>query len=253
MMADLMKLTRSLYPTGRAFRIPREGNLEAIHAGLAISEQEAIDALLTIFDSLLADNENFDEELASLWERRLGIISSPFTSLEDRRAAIRRKYNKGLGLNRAKLARSRMEAQLQAANFNLNVFENLAGNSPNDDIGTLVGLYQHGQRQHGQQTSGGLTGLDIIANHIEPSRDLNFQIGNPRRLFYVGGPTFPEFVDVPESRYLELRQLIMSIKPLHMVGILLVNIVPDPEQRILADDTWNDDGIWVDDAPFSDI
>jgi len=84
--------------------------------------------------------------------------------------------------------------------------------------------------------------FDVIANNIDPESENDFfdittisQLGNNRlggfnlgdlfnyeealkSTFFIGGPTPGSFANIPASRHLELRQLVLKIKPVQTVG-----------------------------------
>lgn len=222
-MMDLLKVTKRLYPTGRAFRVPSGSKLEQLHKALSLSEQRAIDsATIEVFNSLIADNDQFTEDDAAIWEARLSIISNQLTDLDSRKAAIRRKYFAPSGENPALQHYLRLQQSLQDAGFDLFVHENFAGQSPGDI--TPVSSVQHSPSsvQHGNINHGGST-LEIIANSILPSGDAGFLVGDLRSTFFIGADTLGDFANVPLSRQSELRQLILTLKPVQAIGYMLVN------------------------------
>ena len=92
------RLTQSLYPRGRAFRLPQtnahaDGIFQRLHTALAKSEARAYTAALSTLDSTIADNANFTSDDATDWENRLGIISGAGVTLSDRIKAINQKIN----------------------------------------------------------------------------------------------------------------------------------------------------------------
>ncbi len=220
-MFDLLKLTKRLYPTGRAFRIPAGGVFEKVHRALIVSEQAALDyAVDRTLDSLLADNDNFTVEDALVWERRLAIITSPDTNLINRRSAILRKYFAPFGLNTARQHFQRIQQELRLAGFDVYVHENLTGISPTVVAGTSQ--IQHGQFQHGQVNHGSGE-VEKVANSINPDVDSAFNTGsNFFSTFFIGGQTFGDFATIPLTRQTEFRQLILQLKPAQTIAFLLI-------------------------------
>lgn len=241
-MADyqdiLLRLSKRLYPLGRAWKMPFGGFFEKLHKALAKSENRAILAANSILDSTLPDNDNFDETDAANWERCLGIYSAVGTSLEDRKAAIRTHLNHP-GTVAARQTREYIESVLQSAGFNVAVTENrfLEGSPPEyitkspsevygDNIGeATLGNFSLGETNLGSQWSD--DGVTIVANHIEEELDASFGFGdNLRSTFYISEPFvagMASFVDVPAVRKAEFRQLILKYKPQQTVAILFVN------------------------------
>jgi len=216
-------LTKRLDPTGRAFRIPNDSTFEKVHKALIKSEEEAYMAAIGILDTILPDNDNFTEEDASNWERRLAIRSSNATSLVDRKLAIARKYATP-GDIPARQHYLYLQGQLREVGFDVYVHENIPVQNPTDFIPSTGGL-QLGQFQLGQ---GGLGGseINLVANFIDESKDSQFSLGSDfRATFFIGGQVKGDTADVPEERKDEFRQLILNVKPLHTIAVLLINYV----------------------------
>ena len=219
----LLRLTKRLYPTGRAFKIPANSTIEKVHQALIETECEAFEGATNILFSILADNDNFTEDDAADWERRLAIRSNPSTSLEDRKAAIRRKYASP-GDIPARQHFLYLQGQLQEAGFDVFVHENKDGMGGTIPIEALIGnqlnSFQLGQVQLGPA----LGNLDLVANFIDTDRDNSFVLPmDLRATFFIGGSVLGSTANVPASRREEFRQLILTIKPLQTVGILLIN------------------------------
>lgn len=231
----ILNLTRQLYPTGRAWKMSEGSDFEKLHIGLEVSEEQAYLDAVSILNSILPDNANFTSNEATDWERRLGLITNLAVPLSDRILSILRKYNQP-GIYPEKGNWRYLQAQLQSAGFNVNVYENrfpyyypddgeeytqsplqLTGNSsyyiPNN-----YGQYNYGQINYGGRFT------KFVANHIDEARDWSFNIGsNLRSTFYIGGPTVGSFANVSSLRKDEFRQLILTIKPVQTVGFLLIN------------------------------
>lgn len=227
----LLKLTKQLYPTGRAFKIPYLSDFERLHKALDVGEGNAVKDAIAIQDSVLPDNPNFTTDDATDWERRLGLITNQATALSLRMLAIKNKLNYPT-LNPAKEHWQNLEAQLQAAGFNVYVYENrfplyptgYFTKTPIDITGdyTLLSYVEHGQIQHGQAEHGYWYN-NKVANHIDESRDLVFDIGNNfRSTFFVGGNPIGSYASVPTSRKNELRQMILKLKPVQTVAFLFI-------------------------------
>lgn len=232
-LSKIKTLTQQLYPKGRAFWMPVGGFFDKLHDGLAISEARLIDDALSTLDSAIPDNDNFNEGDALQWERRLGLITNELVSLANRKLAIKQKMaHPGTILGRQHYLF--LERELQAAGFDVYVYENRFASYPDgyETQGPLVvsggigGIsLQHGQVQHGQRRHGVSFG-QIIANSIDNEIDLNFNIGsNLRATFFIGGNPIGTFANVDAERESEFRQLILRVKPVHMVGYLLINYV----------------------------
>lgn len=232
-LSKILILTKQLFPQGRAFRIPAGSDAEKLHTSLSKQEAELHDDGLSIFNSILPDNDQFTATDSSDWERRLGLISSSSVSLADRKLAVARKMNHP-GEIKARQHYLYLEGQLQAAGFDVYVHENrfplypsgYETQNPRDVYGPTGwvsnqhGQFRHGQRRHGQYYS------DMVVNHIDVELDKKFKIGsNLKYTFFVGGETIGTFANVDADRRLELRQLILRIKPVQAVGYLFINYI----------------------------
>lgn len=231
-LPDILALTKQLYPTGRAFKMPKGGFFEKLHLALNESENRAYNAAYGLLDNILPDNANFTEADAYDWERRLGLITGLGVSLEDRKKAIKRKINHP-GIIAARQHYLYIQAQLQAAGFEVYVYENRFpyGNTYYTrsilDITSGIGIndLQHGDLQHGDAQHGGAYG-NIIVNHISETLDQQFYVtNNLRNTFFIGGNPLGSFANITLNRKDEFRQLILKLKPAQMVGYLLINYV----------------------------
>jgi hypothetical protein len=226
-------LTKSFYPTGRAFKMPYGGFFQKLHDGLAISEARAYSDAMSILDSILPDNDNFSVDDAASWERRLGLITNDAVSLTDRKAAITRKMNHPGGI-KARQNYRYIQSQLRLAGFDVYVYENrfpdgfggyvtqnplvFSGGLGGDDV-------QLGDQQLGDFQLGPLFG-ELVVNSIYNSIDLDFNVGaNLRSSFFIGGPTAGSFANVDADREIEFRQLILKLKPAETVAYLLITYI----------------------------
>lgn len=222
---QILSLTKRLYPTGRAWRLFLGSRFEQVHLALRDTEVEAYTAGLEVLNKILPDNTNFTAQDASDWERRLGISASTQTSLEDRKAAILRKYSHpGNVLGRSSAVY--LEGQLQAAGFNVFVHENPTGIDPSTFFTSTNSLNFAGENAFfGPEVRfGGGVGGFLVVNSLDPSIDQNFNLGSDfRNTFFIGGATLGDFANVPQAREIEFRQLILTLKPAHLAGALLIN------------------------------
>ncbi len=231
----LLSLAKQLYPTGRAWKMPFGGVLEGLHKALNISEEQAYLDAVSIHDSILPDNANFTALDATDWEGRLGLIVNQSTPLADRKLAIIRKMNQP-GIARAKGNWRHVQAQLQAAGFNVYVYENRFDSYPYGNYETLtpyelsgdtgfINFNRYGQFNYGQRSYGGKY-TKFVANYIDEATDWKFDIGtNLRSTFYIGNNPVGTFANIPLSRKDEFRQLILTLKPQSTVAFLFINYV----------------------------
>lgn len=232
---DILKLTKSLYPDGRVFEFHDANDMDLLHRALARGEARAWDDALDILNSILPDNDNFTAADATDWERRLGIASGgDSVPLADRKLAIIRKMNHP-GTIKARQNYRYLQGQLQAAGFNVTVYENrfddggggLITKTPGEVLGVNYGIARYGMFQFGQTNYGGYTaGVTKIVNFLEEALDEQFIVGdNYRSTFFIAGDTIDTFADVDADRKEEFRQLILLTKPVQCCGFLFVNYV----------------------------
>ena len=215
----LIDLTRSLYPTGRAWNLPVDELFEIVHRTLNQSEGRALnEGSLAILSTLLPDNDNFDEQDATDWERRLQIVVESGTTLVDRKAEILRKYSSPGGVL-GRQAASYIESQLQAANFNVFVHED-SGNIE-QAIGTRLGDEE--SRLGNVRLRGSGQFLELIANRVSISDDVFVLPLDRSAVFVISGQNPSDIANVPLVRRNEFRSLILTLKPAHLVGVLLIN------------------------------
>lgn len=231
----IMALTRQLYPTGRAWKMPFGGYLEKLHLALAVSENRAVNDAMAILYSILPDNDNFTADDATDWERRLGLINGSALSLDIRKLAILRKLNQP-GIAPAKSNWQYLQEQLQAAGFNVYVYPNrflyyypdgFVTRTPLELTGdsSFYRANRYGQYRYGQKSYGG-SFTKFVANHIDEARDWLLALHpSLRDTFYIGGATVGSFANVDAARKDEFRQLILTLKEVSEVGFLLINYV----------------------------
>ena len=227
---QLLKLTRRLYPTGRAFKLPENGVFERLHISLNKIEETAYLDAVGILDTILPDNDNFTEGDALDWEVRLGITQRDGVTLEDRKAAIFRKMNHpGDKFERAHYLF--IQHQLQLAGFRVWVYENKfpdgGGGFATKSLATFVelfyntlflGIFQHGQRQHGQIHN--FSGFEKVANFLTNLEDSLVTVPNGRQTFFIGGDQPGKFANVLAEREVEFRKTVLQLKPAESAALL---------------------------------
>lgn len=232
-LADIFSnLAAQLYPTGRAFYMQKGGVMDNTHIAFNRSFIRLIsDARLTI-DSAFPDNENFTTDDCTLWEYRFGMVTDTTLSVQQRRAAIYRRMSRGRNVP-ARQHRSYIEAQLQLAGFDVYVYENdfIEGGvrvykRPQDIIGLALNTSQHGFGfQHGIGSQHGGGNSQVIANSYKS--DEPYGVGTDRlwATFFIGGPNLGDMASIPEKRQEEFRELVLKLKPAHLVAFTFINYV----------------------------
>lgn len=229
----LLRLSKRLYPSGRAFRMRSGGVSEKVHKALIKSENTAYTSALSVLNSILPDNEDFSVEDARDWERRLGLITNEAVSLADRKAAILRKMQYP-GTIKARGHYLNLERELRKANFDVYVHENRffeggqwITKTPFEVSGVNPNIVRHGlPLQHGQ-TQHGAGQYPRIVNSLSSIIDDQFAIGdNLRSTFFIGGENVGDFASINQERFEEFRKLVLTVKPAQTVAVLFINFGP---------------------------
>ena len=219
MLEQLKKFAKLLFPTGKAFNSPTDGEVDKMMSALAIGEERAISDFKSISYQLLPDNDNFTADDCTQWEGRLGLINGTGIPLADRKLAILRKMNHP-GDIKARQSWDYLQNSLQLAGFDVYVHENLA------ETPILGQVIQLGQTQLGQFQLGSRPHLAKVANSLVANIDARFVVSNNyRSTFVIGGATFGTDADVLQVREVEFRQLILKLKPLNTVAFLQINYI----------------------------
>lgn len=244
---DILKLQKQFLPTGRAFKVPRNGNFEKLLSAKAIEYSNAINDNADLLNKIIPDNEEFTENDAAKWESVLGIYGSGEDSLTNRKSAILRKMRFPSGA-KGRQHKKYLEGQLRAANFDVRVYEY------NDVKGYFSNQEHSLNTQHSYQTTHG-GGLvipfyhSIVANFLnaEDETDVQPTINNLPTVFWIAGETFNEFANIPPFRLTEFRNVILTIKPNHTVAFLRII---NEDDWILATGKWNMNGYWYNSATW---
>ena len=225
-------LASQLYPTGRAFYMRKTGVMNNTHIAFNRSFIRLItDARLTI-DSTFPDNENFSIDDCTLWEYRFGMVTNKNLNLQERRTAIYRRMGRGRNVP-ARQHKNYIEYQLQLAGFDVYVYENdfiesgvRVYKKPEDIISGGAGEVQHGgDSQHGIGMQHGGGSSQVIANSYKPNESYSISDSRLWASFFIGGPTLGEMAIIPEKREEELRELVLKLKPAHLVAFTFINYI----------------------------
>ncbi len=238
-------LTKRLFPSSISFINVNGGWLDKLYLGLAKGEKRFIDDAVGLYDSIFPDNDNFTIEDADNWEKKLGIMSRDGVSLSDRKMAIAMKLNHP----HSEAPRQHylyIQEQLRAAGFDVYVYENTSNQSPESILSSVGSTFhspdlehsenvyhkglnpqgafhainvQHGNIQHGSRFN------NIVANSLDRESDslFVFRNNNYKSTFFIAGANFPDFAEIPRSREIEFRQLLLQLKPVQTIGFLFLN------------------------------
>lgn len=259
---NIRELFESLFPTGRAWNYTRgsektqsvvfvdgNGNTfvdgsgaifvgkpdefisilgKTYHNARLRSFDRAFEKALSLLNVILPDNNSFDENDALNWERIFGLKNSALT-LEQRKTALYQKFSYPNDV----VERSHysfIQEQLQAAGFNVHVYENrffdgVDGYEVYSPTTSILNEFTLGQATLG---SGSFGDFSLIGNYINEDLDAGINVGVEEQLaysFFIGGDAFPNPATVQAIRKNEFRDLILKLKPCHTVGFLLINYI----------------------------
>lgn len=230
---QFLDLTNQLYPTGRAWRLFNQNNLQETHRAIndvLITVQEDAYSLI---DSIFPDNENFSINDCIFWEGKLGLISNNFLTLDQRKQIILNKISFPRNI-KARQSLNYIQKQIELNGFDkIRVYENkfwdINGNlyyqNPKDVLNQAQLETQHGGiTQHGNSTQHGDSVFDVIANGIN---DESFSTGGNEFLwatfFIASKDSLYQKGEVDFKRKQEFKELILKLKPAHLVAFTLIN------------------------------
>jgi len=237
-----LRIAKMLQPTGSAFRIPFASNFEKMYKAIVSDSIGGVGKLYndvrSIANEQLPDNDNFTIEMARRWYVRLGLFDSGAVTLADMKAAINQKLSfPNTPLNKQHYLF--IEEQLRMAGFDVRVYENrfLPGpttKSVSEVLGVaaanaVLDTFELNEAELDMTWED--AGVSLVMNYIEEEKDADFAIlGGSlgyRSTFFIAGASLDlgGFADVPLSRKIEFRQLILNFKAAQMCAILFVNYV----------------------------
>lgn len=228
----LSTLVTSLYPTGRAFYMPKWGVSYLTHLAFNVSFVRFFSDCKSTLDSAFPDNENFNKDDCSLWEYRFGITTNENLSVEVRRDAVLRRMSRGANVQ-ARQHKNYLEYQLRKAGFDVYVHQNgvvvngeIVYTTPNEILLSSATSIQHGgSSQHGIGVQHGGGGSSVIANSEVEGELYSVSEENLWATFFIGGENLGEIASIPEKRQREFRELVLKLKPAHLVAFIFINYV----------------------------
>lgn len=232
-LADIFaNLASQLYPTGRAFYMQKGGVMDNTHIAFNRSFIRLVNDAKSTIDSCFPDNANFSADDCTLWEWRFGIVTDTSLSLSDRKAALLRRMGRGRNVP-ARQHKNYIEYQLQIAGFNVFVHENgfIEGGvkiykNPSDIIAGGAGVVQHGgTSQHGIGMQHGGGSAQVIANSYKPNEPYSVADDKLWATFFIGGEILGDMAEIPAKREEEFRELVLKLKPAHLVAFTFINYV----------------------------
>lgn len=232
-LAGIMsELASQLYPTGRAWYMSKGGIMDRLHLAFNVSFIRLINDAISTIDSSFPDNTNFSADDCSLWEYRFGIVTNTSLSLAERRSALLRRMGRGRNIP-ARQHKNYIQYQLQVAGFNVFVHENgfIEGGvkvykDPSDLFVGGDSVAQHGgTSQHGVGMQHGGGNTQVIANSYKANEPYSVADDKLWATFFIGAEVLGEMADVPSIRQEEFRELVLKLKPAHLVAFTFINYV----------------------------
>lgn len=231
-LEDLMRLVSQLYPTGRAWYLPENGVFRNFHESINVSFLRILNNSYDTLNSSFPDNEFFNENDCQLWEYRLGLPTNLALDLNQRKLIILNKMGYPRNI-RVRQGIDYIKSELQNHGFNVGVYENIFydvfGNVqrklPFEIIASSISLTQHGGgTEHGESTQHGAGNYEVIANSMF---DEDYSIGGTENLwatFFIAGPNnISDFANIPSGRKNEFKELVLKLKPAHLVAFTFIN------------------------------
>lgn len=228
----LSDLANQLYPTGRAWYMPKGGVSDNTHLAFNKSFIRLIGDADATIDSVFPDNDNFSEQDCAIWEYRFGITNNSALNILDRRKALYRRMGRGRNVH-ARQHKDYIQYQLQLAGFNVFVHENgfieegiRVYKKPEDIIALNFQNVQHGGiSQHGVGLQHGYAMAQVIANSISPNEIQAVNDNNLWATFFIGGENLGDMAEVLSTREREFRELVLKLKPAHLIAFTFINYV----------------------------
>ena len=238
---QFLNLAKQLFPKGRAYWIPTGSAVETLVKTFNGNGSNQVGTLERVYsdansvlDHIIPDNPNFTDGTVDPLdndcndgERRWGLVQYGITSIStptrlQRMAALNQKMSRS---DAPRQSASYLQSCLQAAGFNVYVYENLSNKSPDDILGPPSGAANLGDFDLGESDLGEYYTGTIIANKVDEVIDSEFVIPDPNfhGTFFISGSPITTFANVPIIQKTQFRQLILNLKPAHMIGFLFVN------------------------------
>jgi len=233
-------LASQLYPTGRAFYMLKDSIMNKIHLAFNMSFIRLLNDANSTIDSTFPDNENFNIDDCALWEYRFGMVTDLSLSVADRRKAIFRRMGRGRNVP-ARQHKNYIEYQLQLAGFDVYVHENTRPfQRPQDIISMAVATVDHGgTTQHGIGLQHGGGSSQVIANSYKTNESYSVDDSKLWATFFIGGKILGDMANIPPKREEEFRELVLKLKPAHLVAFTFINFTDYVAPRI-HNDIYND-------------
>ena len=214
----ILKLTKQLFPTGRAFRIPSGGTFEKLLEGIALSEQRLVDTTLGLLNRIMADNIYFSLEDCADWEKRFAMGDNSAMYFDDRKSLIYRKYRyPGNVITRSSLLY--IQHELQNAGFNVYLKDKVTSSQN-------FSFSQHEiDGEMGLDTEHNAYGVysDILANY--PTQIELFPLDGLTQFVRVEGLRAWQQAEVPKESEISLKRLLLILKPVEVIFLLNVRYV----------------------------
>lgn len=222
-------ILRKLLPSGRAWQFRSEKIFFVILSALA----DALDALKETYDKVRDSifPEHMDEEFIADWEKRFRLPDAGLT-VQERRDRLAARWTPKTGQTAEFL-----QDVLTESGFNVIVLKNeyIAQGSTLGDI--IVGDYVlEGNTYAGQKRNynpcdyAGLPDTYVIINSLDDEGDLSdkcpLDYSKWKYMFFIqGAGALGTLADIPQDRWIEFKELVMTHKPNDTWAIVFANLI----------------------------
>lgn len=160
------------------------------------------------------------------------MVSNESLDIQIRKDAINRRMSRGRNV-KARQHINYLQYQLQSAGFDVYIHENgfvesgvLVYKKPQEILFLQPENVQHGgATQHGIGVQHGGVNSEVIANSYKPNEIYSVADENLYATFFIGGETLGASTEVALNRQEEFRELVLKLKPAHLVAFTFINYV----------------------------
>lgn len=204
----MLNTWKQLYPNGHAFNVSDNTNRAKIHGSINALFYDYLEQLKSLVNGAIA-SDGIDETEIAFLENRYGVYYVDGLTLEERLERVKQRmtYPNGI-VNRSSAAW--IEHVLRSFGFDVLVSEN---DNTSPQIISSFSKKQYGNSLYGDANYGGYQ-YDVIANSMFDGERYSFG-GNLWATFFIQIIT-----PIDTNRIKEFRELVLKLKPAHLVAIL---------------------------------
>lgn len=220
----LKKIANTLYPTGSAFSVKKGSSRESLHNSIDYTLNGYFNVKDSFLNGLYPDNENITEQEVEFLSYIYGLDYPSGLDFQQKKELLLEKINNSKATNHKQSA-IYIEKILNDYGFDVMVTENLNWDIPSDLM--TVKQVQHGFNiQHGFGIQMGMESLPVIANSQNPNEPYFYHSNNSWATFFITGKNgLDEDIPVSNEDIVYFRQLVLRLKPAHVVAILKTSYI----------------------------